>query len=79
MAVVTVTRVQVGREVHSLGERADGIELEGRSRLRPGHDIEIVLIPATGPPIVRRAVVWSWSVVAVGRNGPVFRGLCHWT
>lgn len=75
---MTPTRVHVGRDVRNLGERPGGIELEGTTRLRPGRDIEIMLPTPAGTQVVRRAVVWSWAVVAVGRNGPVFRGICHW-
>lgn len=72
-------RVYLGRDVRAVGEPVGGIELEGRTRLRPGHDVDVVL-PATGgsTPTIRRAVVFTWNVKRLGREGPTFRGICHW-
>jgi len=72
-------RIQVGRDVRSLGVRSGAIELEGYTRLRPGRPVEVILGTPADPDTPRRAIVWSWTVVAVGRNGPLFRGVCHWT
>lgn len=73
-------RVAVGRDVQLVREQDESIELEGRTRLRPGHDVEVVMAsPANATPMVRRAVVWSWYVKRLGRDGPIFRGICHWT
>jgi hypothetical protein len=73
-------RVWVGRDVRAVLEKADGVELEGRTRLRPGHDVDIVM-PCSGGggvPLVRPAEVWSWRVIRAGSDGPVFRGFCRW-
>ncbi|MCC7007293.1 MAG: hypothetical protein IT184_00600 [Acidobacteria bacterium] len=79
MATVAPTRVRIGSDVKTLGEWPGGIELEGRLRLRPGREVDVVDTGPDAPASPRRAVVWSWTVVAVGRNGPLFRGICHWT
>ena len=73
------TCVHVGRDVRRVGESRDGIELEGRSRLRPGSEIDLVLPDPHGASRVVTVRVWSWTIVAVGSNGPVFRGVCRRT
>lgn len=77
---MVMQRVAIGRDVNAILEREDGIELEGRARLRPGHDVDIVMVSThAASPTVRRAVVWCWYVKRLGRDGPIFRGVCHWT
>lgn len=73
-------RVWMGRDVRTVREATDGVELEGLARLRPGHDVDIVIPPRSvgGGPVVRAAEVWSWRVVRAGSDGPVFRGFCRW-
>jgi hypothetical protein len=76
---MTGQRMYVGRDLHVTAELADGVDLEGRARLRPGLIVDLVW-PA-GPSAggrVRRARVWSWTVVRLGRDGPHYRGHCHW-
>jgi polygalacturonase len=59
---------------------ADGIDLEGRARLRPGLIVDLVWPTGSSTTSrVRRARVWSWSVVRLGRNGPHYGGHCRWT
>jgi len=70
-------RVCIGRDVRVVSEEAGGIELEGRPRLRPGRDVEVVMM-AAGGATSRQAQVWSWRVIAVGLEGPTFRGVCRW-
>ena len=70
-------RVCIGRDVHTVAERLDGIVLEGRPRLRPGRHVDVTRV-VNGAASVRRATVWSWAIAAVGRDGPIFRGICHW-
>ena len=70
-------RVCIGRDVRTVTERADSIELEGRRRLRPGRSVDVTRI-IDGHPLVRAAVVWSWTVTSVGSDGPIFRGVCRW-
>jgi len=68
---MTGQRLYVGRDLHVTAEVADGIELEGRARLRPGLIVDLVWpAGASTSGRVRRARVWSWSVVRLGRDGP---------
>jgi hypothetical protein len=83
MAPVTASRsrVYVGRDVNVVNESPNGVELEGAARLRPGRDVEIIFNDggrARAGVTVKTAVVWTWALVGVGRNGPTFRGLCRW-
>ena len=71
------SRVEVGRHVDSVAETRDGIELTGRIRLHPGRPVDVVTRPL-GTPVIRRAVVDSWRVVALGSAGPIYRGMCRW-
>ena len=70
-------RVEIGRDVQSVAETRDGIELTGRIRLHPGRPVDVILRQA-GNPFIRRAVVFSWRVVELGSTGPIYRGACHW-
>lgn len=70
-------RVEVGRHVERVGETHDGIELTGRLRLHPGRPVDVVTRPL-GTPLIRRAVVSCWRIVALGSGGPIYRGTCHW-
>jgi hypothetical protein len=82
---VTASRVLVGRDVNVVRELTDGVDLAGRVRLRPGHLVDVTYPPeAHGPRVSRRALVWSWAIVAlsspgaVGNPGPLYRGICRW-
>jgi len=76
---MTGARVRLGWDVKLLAENADGLELEGPIRLRPGRLIEIVLdTPPAGTLLVKRALVWEWTMVKTGSSGPTFRGFCRW-
>jgi hypothetical protein len=75
---VTCRRIQVGRQLRVIRETADEVELEGAMRLSPGRTIEIVVGPGETPPVVRPASVLSWSVVRLGKEGPMYRGACRW-
>jgi hypothetical protein len=70
-------RIEVGRHVDSVAETHEGIELTGRVRLHPGRPVDVVTRPL-GAPVIRRAVVASWRIVALGSSGPIYRGMCHW-
>jgi hypothetical protein len=70
-------RIEIGRNVESVAETHEGIELTGRLRLHPGRPVDVVTRPL-GVPLIRRAVVSSWRVVALGSAGPIYRGTCHW-
>jgi hypothetical protein len=77
---VTGQRMYVGRDLHVTAELADGIDLEGRVRLRPGLIVDLVWqAGSSNAQQVRRARVWSWSVARLGREGPLYRGHCRWT
>jgi hypothetical protein len=71
---VSPFRLRTGRDFVVLYEDDDGIEIESDARLSPGRAIEIL-----SPERTRRAVVWSWSLVALGSAGPIYRGACRWT
>jgi hypothetical protein len=73
---VVSARLVIGRDLQLLSETDEGVEVEGRARLRPGRDIE--LVRGAGPPQVRRAVLSSWRVVRIAPDGVVFRGFCQW-
>lgn len=71
---MTRTAIRLGEEAIVLREDDSGIELESPVRLAPGR--WVALGPARGP--ARRALVWSWQLVAVGSTGPRYRGWCFW-
>jgi hypothetical protein len=76
---LTHARLAVGRDLLVITEQDDGVEVEGRARLRPGRDVELVYGPVPGAlPLMRRACVHTWRVVRVGRDGVLFRGFCRW-
>jgi len=67
----------LGRDLTVVIEREDGVEIEGRGRLRPGRDIELVRAGGAAAE-VRRAEILSWRVVRIGSDGVLFRGFCRW-
>ena len=72
-------RVVIGRDVNVLRESAEGLELAGRVRLRPGYCVDVLRAATPSRPVtVRRAVVCSWMVVSLGSGGPTYRGTCRW-
>jgi hypothetical protein len=75
---LTRARIFLGPNLMVVRETDDGVELEGRSRLRPGREVDLVYPPAAGGQPVRRAAVLSWRVARVGAAGVVFRGECRW-
>ena len=73
-------RIALGVDAEIVSECDDGIELEGRVKLRPGRDVEVSWPSSNDDPTcVRRGLVWQWSLTAWGRGGPSFRGFCRWT
>jgi hypothetical protein len=77
---MTAQRLWAGRDVHILREDAEGVEIEGAARLRPGQRIEIVTPgPLSADVAIRQAVVWSWTLMRTGSRGHMFRGFCRWT
>ena len=76
---VGYARLSIGRDLQLVAENDEGVEVEGRARLRPGRDIELArgtLGDCT--PDVRRAVVHSWRVARIGRDDVLYRGFCRW-
>jgi len=72
-------RIVLGRDVRLVNETADGIDLEGGARLRPGHVVEVVREATPGRhPEVRIALVCSWAVRSLGSAGPSYGGFCRW-
>ena len=72
------SRLEIGREVEALSEGPEGVELRGRIRLHPGRAVDLITRGAAATPVVRRALVVSWSVVSLGSGGPMYRGSCRW-
>ena len=67
--------------MHVLEETADGLHLEGRTRLHAGEVIEFMAgpdAPLDGNRPGRHAYVLSWSVARLGKEGPTYRGRCRW-
>lgn len=71
-------RYRLGRDLTPLALTPDSACFEGRHRLRPGHVIEVANVPTERGPELRHALVESWAVAALGKNGPVYRGTCRW-
>lgn len=76
--VSAAPRYRVGRDLLAISLTGEGAWLEGRHRLRPGRVVELADVPSTDGPETRRAMVESWAVARLGKNGPVYRGNCRW-
>lgn len=70
--------VWLGLDVDLRSESHDGVHLQGRTRLAPGHVIEIARDDGARGPVIRRAVVRTWQVKALGSRGPIYHGFCAW-
>ena len=70
--------VWIGVDVELRSESHDGVHLQGRTRLAPGRTIEIARQEAVDGQVIRRAVVRTWQVQALGSKGPVYHGFCAW-
>jgi hypothetical protein len=70
--VVSLRRCVVGRDVRIVSESIDGVWIEGTVRLRPGMVVEVVGEDS------RTAVVLTWLVARLGKDGTVYRGRCRW-
>jgi hypothetical protein len=72
-------RIYLGRDVTVLRETREGVELDGRMRLRPGFTVDLVSARSTcEAPSTRQAQVMSWWIRDVGSGGPRYRGFCRW-
>ena len=71
-------RVWLGVDVELRSESHEGVHLQGRMRLSPGHVIEIAHEPQAGVVVTRRALVCTWLVQKLGSGGPVYHGFCAW-
>lgn len=65
-------RCVVGRDVVVIEQSEREVYIEGRVRLRPGGYIELC------DEGTRVAYVSTWMVARLGRDGPVYRGICRW-
>ena len=72
------TKVFLGRDVEVVRETKDGLELDGRIRLRPGFVVEVLSVRAGLASPGGPALVWSWRLHALGSLGPIYRGVCRW-
>jgi hypothetical protein len=71
-------RLVIGRDAELVRETPDGVELAGRTRLRPGFLVEVAARPEGRGSPGGVALVWTWRLHAVGSAGPIFRGFCRW-
>ena len=71
-------RYRVGRDLTAITVTPEAAWLEGRHRLRPGRIVELANLPSAHGPQHRHAMVESWAVASLGKNGPVYRGKCRW-
>jgi len=73
-----VPRYRLGRDVITLESTSECAVLQGTRRLRPGFVVELLDTSASVGVSERRAMVESWVLVALGTNGPIYRGRCRW-
>ena len=71
-------RYRIGRDLTAITLTAEAAWLEGRHRLGPGRVVELSNVPCAHGPQTRHAMVESWELASLGRNGPVYRGKCRW-
>lgn len=76
--MTSTPRYRLGRDLTPIALTLEAACLEGRHRLRPGHVIELADVPSARGPEPRHAIVESWAVARLGKNGPVYRGICRW-
>lgn len=69
---VTKKRCRIGRDVMVIEETPVDVYIEGTLRLRPGSAIELC------DHRIRPAIVSTWMVARLGKDGPVYRGSCRW-
>ena len=74
----TTPRYRIGRDLLPVTVTAEAAWLEGRLRLRPGRVVLFTDVPSAHGPHERRAMVESWEVSSLGKNGTVYRGKCLW-
>ena len=76
---MTGRRIQLGHQLRVIEDTADGVRLEGVTRLRPGQLVAIVPDSRSGDTRAARNawVVW-WSIARLGSDGPTYHGLCRW-
>ena len=71
-------RYRLGRDLRAIDLTDEVAWLEGRHRLRPGRVVELTDVPSAHGRQDRHAMVESWNVASLGKNGPVYRGMCRW-
>ena len=74
----TTPRYRIGRDLLPVTVTPEGAWLEGRHRLRPGRVVELTDVPSAHGPEERHALVESWEVASLGKNGTLYRGKCLW-
>jgi len=65
-------RCVLGRDITIVHETEHDVELESVLRLRPGSVIDVC------DHRTRAAHVGAWMVASLGKDGPVYRGVCRW-
>jgi len=68
--------LHLGRQVRVLEETTADAQLEGAIQLRPGQLVELVGDGRNGS--TRVGLIVSWSVARLGKEGPMYRGVCRW-
>ena len=76
--MTAIRRYRVGPDLTPIELTKDDGCLEGRQILRPGQVIVLAGVPSLLGFEERRALVESWAVVRLGRDGTVYRGVCRW-
>ena len=71
-------RYRIGRDLMATDLTVEAVWLEGKHRLRPGRVVELADVPSAQGPQQRQAMVESWVVASLGKNGPAYRGKCRW-
>jgi hypothetical protein len=72
-------RIQAGARARVVAQTSEVVELESPVRLRPGQSVEVVLDRCAPPDVHGRAAcVVTWAVSRLGKDGPMYRGICRW-
>lgn len=75
--MVVVRRYHIGRDLTLLREDAEGVELEGTTRLSPGAAVKLTGSKTAGIS-GRLAMVRTWRIVHFDGPTCLYRGYCLW-
>ena len=71
-------RYRIGRDLLPISVNAEAAWLEGRHRLHPGRVVALIDVASIHGLRERYAMVESWEVSSLGKDGTVYRGKCIW-